>query len=165
METYDPPIRNETSSFTPVALRPRHDGFTPERQIAFIEALAASGSVSHACRVAGISRDAAYHLRRREGAEAFAAAWESALRVAVQAIADHVMEQAVTGETVIQYYKGEVIGERVKFDTRLQMFLLRVHDNKRYGKHAEDIHYVRDAFGKASQALGQALKRLTGVTA
>lgn len=34
--------------FTPVPRKPRHDGWTPERQKAFIEALADTGSVSRA---------------------------------------------------------------------------------------------------------------------
>jgi hypothetical protein len=160
MENQISSIRNETSSFTPVALRARHDGFTPERQVAFIEALAASGSIRHASKSAGISRDAAYQLRRKAGAENFAEAWDAALRIAVQTIADNVMEQAVSGEVVRQYYKGEVIGERVKFDTRLQMFLLRVHDNRRYGKHADNIRQIRNSFAAAKVALKRSLGSL-----
>jgi hypothetical protein len=35
--------------FTPVPVRARHDGWTAERQIAFIEALAATGAVDKPC--------------------------------------------------------------------------------------------------------------------
>ena len=47
--------------FTPVPVRPRHDGWTPERQVAFIEALAQCGCVDEACDRVGMGR-------RRQGA-------------------------------------------------------------------------------------------------
>ena len=52
-------------SFTPAPLHPRHDGWTAERQIAFIEALAETACVEEACRRVGMSDSAAYKLRRR----------------------------------------------------------------------------------------------------
>jgi hypothetical protein len=57
--------------FEPVRLRRRHDGWTVERQIAFIEKLADCGSVSSACKHVGMSRESARKLRRhRFGPEA-----------------------------------------------------------------------------------------------
>jgi hypothetical protein len=66
-------------SFTPVPGRTRRDGWTAERQQAFIAALARTGGVGRAAAAAGMSRESAYRLRRREGAESFAAAWDSIL--------------------------------------------------------------------------------------
>jgi hypothetical protein len=152
-----PNSHSDAPTFTPVAQRLRHDGLTPERQTSFIEALAASGSVSLACARAGVSREAVYQLRRKPDAESFAVAWEAALRVAVDVLADVVMGNAISGETIPQYYKGELIGERVKYDARLQMFLLRVHDTKRYGKQIEATYYLTDVYGKAKIALNSAL--------
>jgi hypothetical protein len=43
-------------AFQPVPLRARHDGWTPDRQIAFIEKLADCGSVTAACKHVGLSR-------------------------------------------------------------------------------------------------------------
>ena len=37
--------------FAPVPVRPRHDGWTVERQIAFVEKLADSGSITAACEI------------------------------------------------------------------------------------------------------------------
>ena len=59
--------------FTPIPRRYRHDGWTPERQRAFIAALAETGSVKHAARRVGMSTDGAYQLRRQKGADSFAA--------------------------------------------------------------------------------------------
>lgn len=70
----------ELPPFTPVPRRcERHDGWTPERQIAFIEALADTGSVEAACKAVDMSTVGAYHLRRQPGAETFRKAWEAAL--------------------------------------------------------------------------------------
>ena len=43
-----PAERPPLPPFTPVPRKPRHDGWTPERQRAFIEALADTGSVTRA---------------------------------------------------------------------------------------------------------------------
>ena len=63
-----------TIPFEPAQLRPRHDGWTAERQIRFIEALAASKCVDVACRVVGMSDTSAYELRNRPCGAAFARA-------------------------------------------------------------------------------------------
>lgn len=65
--------------FTPVQLKARHDGWTPERQFRFIEELAATRSISKACRAVGMSRDSAYKLRHRPEAAQFRLAWTKAL--------------------------------------------------------------------------------------
>jgi hypothetical protein len=65
--------------FTPVPVRARKDGWTPERQRRFIAMLRRGRSVVKAARAVGMSRESAYRLRERPGAESFAAAWDSAL--------------------------------------------------------------------------------------
>jgi len=50
-------------SFTPVPVRPRHDGWTAERQIAFLEKLADTGSITAACKHVGMSRESVRRLR------------------------------------------------------------------------------------------------------
>ena len=65
--------------FTPVPTKARHDGWTPARQVRFIDVLAATKSVTRACQSADMSSVTAYALRKRPGAESFAAAWDAAL--------------------------------------------------------------------------------------
>ena len=65
--------------FYPVPLRTRRDGWTVERQAAFLGMLAETGSVLGACEAVGMSRKSAYALRARPEAESFAAAWDAAL--------------------------------------------------------------------------------------
>lgn len=67
------------AEYRPVALSPRHDGWTEVRQYRFLFALAETGKVSVACREAGMSRQSAYWLRAHPRAEAFARAWDAAI--------------------------------------------------------------------------------------
>jgi hypothetical protein len=56
--------------------RVRRDGWTPERQLRFLDALARTRSVTRAAACAGMSRESAYRLRNRPGADLFAALWD-----------------------------------------------------------------------------------------
>ena len=56
-------------AFTPVPRRYRHDGWTPERQVAFIHALADTGCVDRAARMVNMAQANCYALRRAPGAE------------------------------------------------------------------------------------------------
>ena len=58
---------------------PRHDGWTVERQKAFIEMLARTRNVSRAAAAAGMSREGAYRFRRRPDGAMFASTWDWAL--------------------------------------------------------------------------------------
>ena len=120
--------------FAPVELRPRHDGWTAEKQYAFIEALAETCCVDEACARVGMGRTAAYALRARSDAESFRIAWQAALAVGIKRLTDAVIARATNGVGRPVFYKGEVVGERRYYDNRLAMFLLRYHDPSRYGK-------------------------------
>lgn len=73
------PMQPPRIRFTPVPLKARHDGWTPARQLRFIEHLATAKSVSRACKAVGKSTATAYALRGKPGAQSFAAAWDKAL--------------------------------------------------------------------------------------
>ena len=77
MAASSPRIR--VPAFTPVPLRYRRDGWTPGRQSEFLGRLAETGYVAAAARHVGKSRESAYRLRDKPGAESFAAAWDSIL--------------------------------------------------------------------------------------
>ena len=55
---------------------PRHDGWTVERQKAFIEMLARTRNVSRAAAAAGMSGEGAYRFRRRPDGAVFASTWD-----------------------------------------------------------------------------------------
>jgi hypothetical protein len=71
-------------AFTPVPLRRRADGWPPELQLRFIVALSRGLAPGEAARSVGKNRQNAYALRKREGAESFAAAWDSVVAYARQ---------------------------------------------------------------------------------
>jgi hypothetical protein len=64
-------------------------------RVVFVEALRRSGSVTAACRVAGVSRTLAY--REREGSRAFAFAWEYALEEAKDRVVACLWELGMVG--------------------------------------------------------------------
>ncbi|PKP86141.1 MAG: hypothetical protein CVT78_13915 [Alphaproteobacteria bacterium HGW-Alphaproteobacteria-17] len=111
----------------------RHDGWTPERQVGFIEALAETACVTQAAAAVGLSATAAYNLRRRPEAQAFQLAWDAALDFRVRRLADAALSRAVHGVPRPIYYQGERIGEWRHYDERLTMFILRLRDPVRFG--------------------------------
>ena len=132
MSRSDPPTA--PLEFDTVPVRDRHDGWTPERQHAFIAALAESGCVAEACRTVGMTSQSAYRLRRHFDAQGFRLAWDAALGYAIRRLSDAVMSRAIHGVSVPHYFKGEVVGEHRRYDERLAMFLLRYRDPARYAK-------------------------------
>ncbi|MCJ7422023.1 hypothetical protein [Sphingomicrobium astaxanthinifaciens] len=113
---------------TPLPAEPRHDGWTTLAQIAFLETLAATGIVTEACRIADRSSSAAYAFRRRN--RLFAAAWEEALSVAREKLADTLLERSLGGQTEYYYRDGELVGEKKTYDSHLGLALLRRLDRK-----------------------------------
>jgi len=111
--------------FEPVPLRARHDGWTPARQRAFIEALAESLCIADAAAAVGMSPRGAYELRRRAGAGGFAAIWDAVLR---QGFRDRVrpllLDKALNGTIVRRFYHGKQIAEDRVHSERLLLRLL-----------------------------------------
>ncbi|MET0370373.1 MAG: hypothetical protein ABW039_03245 [Sphingobium sp.] len=97
-------------AFTPVPLaRHRHDGWTPNTQRRFVDALGALGSVGQAARAVGMTRASAYRLRARAGAESFAAAWDRALDIGRSRMFDIAMTRALDGYTSIRVARGGAV--------------------------------------------------------
>lgn len=86
---------------TPALLRPRHDGWTPARQWAFIQALADSGSITVAAQRVGMSREAAYRLRRHPSAADFRTAWDEALAEGWRRVQETAFDRVINGETEV----------------------------------------------------------------
>lgn len=113
-------------AFTPVPnLRPRHDGWSAERQRMFVQALAVMGAVAGAARAVGMSVQSANLLRKRPGAESFAAAWDAALFQSQQRVFDIAMDRAVNGIVKTRYYRGKPVGTKRVFDYRLALHALK----------------------------------------
>lgn len=121
-----PARAGQLPAFAPVPRKcQRHDGWTDERQLRFIEALADTGSVKAAAHRVNMTPEGAYLLRRDPDAASFRAAWEAALALGVQQLEDIAMERALYGTEVPVYSYGKLIGSRVVHNDRLMMFMLR----------------------------------------
>jgi hypothetical protein len=70
--------------FTPVPLRARCDGWSPALQLRFVRLLAEGMKPGAAAEAVGKNRQNAYALRKRPGAESFAAAWDAAIAFAAR---------------------------------------------------------------------------------
>lgn len=125
--------------FHPIPLRERHDGWTADRQITFIDALAASGCVTDAARTVGMSVRSAYRLRAHPEAGSFRLAWDNALEFAIQHLQDAVLSRAIKGVPIPHYYQGKKVGEHRRYDERLAQFLLRTRKPALYGRPAEAV--------------------------
>ena len=100
--------------FTPVPGKTRRDGWDPRTQFRFVLALARGAGVGEAARGVGRSRQSAYRLRERNGAESFADAWDAAAAFATQArCAGHSRPPTSSAfETLLvpRFYRGRLIG-------------------------------------------------------
>lgn len=92
--------------FVPVPRRYRHDGWTPERQKAFVETLADTGCVDRAARMVNIAQTNCYELRRAPGAEQFRRAWDAALDFGVKRLKDIAFQRAIEGQLVPVFVAG-----------------------------------------------------------
>jgi len=140
--------------FTPVPLRYRHDGWTPERQRGFIEALADTGCVSRATAIVNMSLEGVYYLRRQKGAEEFRAAWNAALDFGVQKLKDIAFERAIEGEMIPVFEKGKLMGYRRKRNDRLLMFCLRHYGQDANGKRTTINYFSSRAQAGTSSGVG-----------
>jgi hypothetical protein len=122
------------TGFAPVPRQYRYDGWTPERQKAFIAALAETGCVTRAAAMVNMAQANCYTLRRAPGAEEFRRAWDAALDFGLKRLKDIAFERAVEGYLVPVFVGGKLMGFRRKYNDALLMFCLR--------------HYGQDSSGK-----------------
>jgi hypothetical protein len=117
-------------AFDPVPVRLRRDGWFPERQRVFIARLAASRCVHRAAAAVGMSRESAYRLRARPGAESFAAAWDKIMadRVGLGTAPNLVWHRAFYGTLKPIVRGGQVVAHLHRQDNRALMSLLHRQD-------------------------------------
>lgn len=104
-------------AFAPAPSRTnRRDGWTERTQRRFIAVLTATGTVAAAAKAVGMSQASAYNLRRRPGADGFAAAWDDALDLARDRQFQAAMARAVHGVTSQRFYRGRYTGTAHRYD-------------------------------------------------
>ncbi|MGI8612082.1 MAG: hypothetical protein ACR2KH_07435 [Sphingomicrobium sp.] len=125
-------------------MRPRRDGWTAQRQLDFLEALAATACVEEAARHVGMSERTAYRLRLRFDAKNFREAWDAALDIGVHRLERAALGRALHGVRRPVFYQGEQVGEWREYDERLAMFLLRYRRPARFGAALDDSPALAD---------------------
>src|SRR5688572_18518747 len=111
-----------TQPETDIAARAtRRDGWTQPRRARFLECLATTANVKHACAMVGLSRQTAYRLQARD--PVFAAAWDEALEEAREAATraflaalPEPLRRTLSGSSSTCHLQPEPLGRR---DARL----------------------------------------------
>lgn len=145
--------------WVPVLRRPRSDGWTPQRQVAFIAALAEAGCVAEAARAAGMSVTSCYRLRRESAP--FAAAWDAAVPHAARRLVDLAFDRAIHGSDEPVFDKdGNRVGRRMRQNDRLLMFLLRAYLPERFRYAHRSVREPHEPDPPAAPPLTEALRLL-----
>ncbi|WP_374943042.1 hypothetical protein [Sphingomonas sp.] len=117
---------NASLAFTPVpTASTRRDGWTPDRQRAFLVQLARCGVVAAAAKAVGMSPKSAYTLPKRPGAESFAAAWNAAVDVGLCRARDTAIDRALEGVARPVFYRGCQVGEYRTYNDALLIAAMR----------------------------------------
>jgi hypothetical protein len=119
--------------FDAVPVRARRDGWTPDRQRAFISLIAQGLRPGRAAARLGMRRQGAYALRYRAGAESFAAAWDAAASAAARRrISDRgglgLYARAVIGVPVPIRHRGRLVAVERRLDNAAFIQLLGLLD-------------------------------------
>ncbi|MGB7407496.1 MAG: hypothetical protein WA908_03240 [Pontixanthobacter sp.] len=123
------PLRR-VPAFHPVPLRKRRDGWTAGRQVVFIGLLMQYKSVARAATGVRMSREGAYRLRTKPGAEEFTAVWDMIMARNAGAMVDMAQvaraarkftpgllwDHAQTGLVRPLMYRGKLISATRKAD-------------------------------------------------
>ncbi|GAA0488072.1 hypothetical protein GCM10009096_33790 [Parasphingorhabdus litoris] len=127
---------------------PRHDGWTPDIRVRFLEALANCGNISAAAKLVQRSRRSAYNLKRRD--MNFSRGWDAAILLSRDIATDILQDRAINGIEEEVYHQGEVVGTKRRYDSRL----LLAHIG-RLDKLAERVTVSRGAarFGEMMDAI------------
>lgn len=108
--------------------RLRQDGWDGPAMAMFCRTLAVTGVVTDACRACGKSAQGAYALRQRE--PLFTRAWEAALSMARERLADDLLARSLKGSAEQIMRNGCIVGERHAYDNKLAFAILRRLDRR-----------------------------------
>lgn len=120
----------------------------------FLMALEEHFNVSRAAKVAGCTRQWAYHERKAD--PEFAAAWGEIEHAWVDAAEAEIYRRAVEGVDRPVFYKGEIVGHVREFSDQLLVTFLKAHRPEKY-REKQDVHQsggmtIRVEYADADQA-------------
>lgn len=109
-----------------------------KRRAAFLEALAETANVTHACKQALVPRRTAYQWR--EDVPKFADAWDDAVELGTDALEDEAVRRAHAGVDKPVFYQGEVCGAIREYSDTLLIFMLKARRPDKFKERAEVNH-------------------------
>lgn len=95
-------------------------------QKAFLEVLSECGCVTHAAKVANVSRTLVYAEKNRD--PAFAIRWEEAHKLGTEGVEDEIRRRAYYGTAEPVFHKGEQVAEVTKYSDGLLLALARANN-------------------------------------
>jgi len=110
----------------PEQRRRRTPAISAEARAAFLEAVSAGWSVSHAADRADVHRRRFYELAKADGE--FAAELRDAVQTGTHALEDEARRRAVDGVDEPVFQGGELVGHVRRYSDRLLEFLLKKRD-------------------------------------
>lgn len=111
-----------------------HTAWDADRKVRFLDHLALKCDVRAACAGVGMSRTSAYLLRRRDAV--FARGWQAALVLARAHVKEVLATRALDGVEEAVWFRGERVGVKRRFDTRLLLAHLARLDRATAGDEA-----------------------------
>ena len=130
VEVTDGPI-----TFNPVPrIRKRRNGWKPETQADFIEALSRCGCVSRAAKAVGMTARSAYRLLDADGADSFAAAWDQAIARGIERIREEALDRSLNGAWVPVFRRGKLVRMEHRINDRLAIALLSGRESSVAGR-------------------------------
>jgi len=129
----------------------------------FLREFARTGSVSAACRAAGLARRTVY--RWRDADLRFRARWENARERAVGRLRDEALERALVGTERPVWCEGRIAGHETVVDTRVLWTLLQALQAETYGPHAAEWRARRERDAELKSRLDAAEKRVAAYEA
>ncbi|MDV3455406.1 hypothetical protein RZN05_00305 [Sphingomonas sp. HF-S4] len=158
---YDPASFDPAAyhGFAPPPGATRYDGWTPDKQRRFLEALSEGFTVVQACAIVALSKQSAYALRGSPRGASFAIGWEAAVLKARATLADELMERAFKGNRDTVTTDDGRVTTRHRHDNRLGMAMLarldRMADTAKGAGIAAAARLVAEDFGQYLDLIGR----------
>ncbi len=111
--------------FTPVERqRRRRNGWSADRQRAFIATLSRCGSVAAAARSVGMTSRSAYRLCDAPDADSFVRAWDAAIEMGISRLRADALQRSLEGGFVPVYRRGKLVRVEHRRNDRLAIAIL-----------------------------------------
>jgi hypothetical protein len=119
-------MEHESPTPQPPALIPSRqvNGWTIERQRAFLEMLAQCGIVERAAGMVGMTRQSAYAFRHTIAGHAFNLAWDAALLLVRRRMIDEAFELSFEGSVEQIFRDGILVQEKRKRDPQMLLAMI-----------------------------------------